>query len=424
MKKLYLDNYRGFDKLFIEFTDINFLVGENSTGKTSILQMVKFLENKRIFDLNINKEITEFGDFKEVATNPSEDIHIWYETIEDNVKQFFLFVLRNDKGYVKVKSANLLVVKNEVKVNKNTKISLNLLIHGNKIYRRIREELEEDDINLSAWINSTIWISKTKEFQDVTELNGLGSMVRFISLKKEENIVDIPLRVYSTLQSHNKVNRIDPIRAKPQRIYDPYNIKHSSDGQHIPLILKKVFDSLMKSDKEVKKKILSFWQKCWIYKDLSIKQFWENSLSPFEMLVNLWGWNYKISNVGYGISQILPILTEILLAKSKSFLIQQPEIHLHPRAQAELWSLFFELTNKNKQFLVETHSDYIIDRYRLELKKSSTIDHKAQILFFERKNKKNKVSPIEINKKWNFSINQPTAFRKFFIKESFALLWM
>ena len=76
MKKLYLDNYRGFDKLFIEFTDINFLVGENSTGKTSILQMVKFLENKRIFDLNINKEITEFGDFKEVATNPSEDIHI------------------------------------------------------------------------------------------------------------------------------------------------------------------------------------------------------------------------------------------------------------------------------------------------------------------------------------------------------------
>ena len=41
MKALYLDNLRGFDDTLIKFKDVNFLVGENSTGKTSILSLFR-----------------------------------------------------------------------------------------------------------------------------------------------------------------------------------------------------------------------------------------------------------------------------------------------------------------------------------------------------------------------------------------------
>ena len=43
MKTLYLDNYKGFVKTFIPFLDVNFFVGENSTGKTAILNLLNIL---------------------------------------------------------------------------------------------------------------------------------------------------------------------------------------------------------------------------------------------------------------------------------------------------------------------------------------------------------------------------------------------
>ena len=64
----------------------------------------------------------------------------------------------------------------------------------------------------------------------------------------------------------------------------------------------------------------------------------------FELDVVLDGKALNILNVGYGVSQSLPIMVE-LLAREKDtwFAIQEPEIHLHPRAQAALGDVLFEM---------------------------------------------------------------------------------
>ena len=66
-------------------------------------------------------------------------------------------------------------------------------------------------------------------------------------------------------------------------------------------------------------------------------------------------------------------------------MIQQPEVHLHPGAQAELRSLFGTMVKaQSKRFLVETHSDYIIDRVRMDVRdKKSIRPEDIMILFFE-----------------------------------------
>ncbi len=56
----------------------------------------------------------------------------------------------------------------------------------------------------------------------------------------------------------------------------------------------------------------------------------------------LTGVTTSILDVGFGISQVLPVIVQSLLAHNKTLLIEQPEIHLHPRLQAELGSLFAE----------------------------------------------------------------------------------
>ena len=50
------------------------------------------------------------------------------------------------------------------------------------------------------------------------------------------------------------------------------------------------------------------------------------------------------------------------------FLLQQPEVHLHPSAQAALGSLFCQVAAAGKQLIVETHSDHVIDRIRMDVR--------------------------------------------------------
>ncbi len=72
-----------------------------------------------------------------------------------------------------------------------------------------------------------------------------------------------------------------------------------------------------------------------------------------------------ITEVGFGVSQILPIIALGLLSPTDSILIfEQPEIHLHPRAQAGLAEFLLCLARTGRRILVETHSDHLINRLR------------------------------------------------------------
>ena len=76
------------------------------------------------------------------------------------------------------------------------------------------------------------------------------------------------------------------------------------------------------------------------------------------------GASVSLRDVGIGISQVLPILVEAYAHQNQIQLIEQPEIHLHPRLQAELGDLFIEsaLGERKNTFLLETHSEHLILR--------------------------------------------------------------
>ena len=77
------------------------------------------------------------------------------------------------------------------------------------------------------------------------------------------------------------------------------------------------------------------------------------------------GSSHDLTHVGVGVSQVLPILVMCLLAEPDSILVfEQPELHLHPRVQSLLGDFFLSMALCNKQCIVETHSEYFIDRLR------------------------------------------------------------
>lgn len=70
-----------------------------------------------------------------------------------------------------------------------------------------------------------------------------------------------------------------------------------------------------------------------------------------------------ISQVGFGISQMFPIVLEGLrMEKGNTLLLEQPEIHLHPNLQMKMADYFISLALSGKKIMAETHSDHIINR--------------------------------------------------------------
>ena len=76
------------------------------------------------------------------------------------------------------------------------------------------------------------------------------------------------------------------------------------------------------------------------------------------------------SDVGVGISQVVPVLVSSLLGKEHLVAIEQPELHVHPRVQAELGNLFIDAAiNDENCFILETHSEHLIARIQRTIRR-------------------------------------------------------
>jgi hypothetical protein len=108
-----------------------------------------------------------------------------------------------------------------------------------------------------------------------------------------------------------------------------------------------------------------------------------------------------LTSVGVGVSQVLPIIVMALLAPEHSILIfEQPEVHLHPKIQSILGDFFLGIaTVCNKQCLVETHSEHLINRMRRRIAESehTHLLNQLQIYFVEREQAISRFTPVEPN---------------------------
>ena len=401
MERLYLDNFRGFSKQLIEIRNVNFLVGENSTGKSSVLMALNTLSYPG-FWLNLDfhsgdeTQLYSFEDLVSVEAKDKTSFRIG-KLYNNEEEVSFLFEFKNFFGRPAIasgiieKDENLFIYyleKEQVKykVIRNQKLSLDML-----------EALTENELNELE----TISIYTT----NIPPVILLQMCEHAISNKKEA----FPSR-FPTFD----ITPIAPIRSKPKKTYDEPGIVENSEGDHIPYEIRRIF----KEYPNFFQNINNFGIRSGMFKKIDIKEYGKTDDAPFRMNFVLNKKPINISNIGYGVSQVLPILYNIYTKNNTNITIQQPEVHLHPRAQAALGDIFFDLSkgkSKNR-LIVETHSDYIIDRFRQKQRKSP-VKSDVHVLFFLREKGENKIFTINIDDNGNYDENQPKEFREFFINE-------
>ncbi|MCG7851731.1 MAG: AAA family ATPase [Methanosarcinaceae archaeon] len=407
MNKIILENFRCFNKLHeIELRPLTFLVGENSTGKTSLLSAIRLAGNLNLMSLDFNREPFILGAYEQIASYASGR--------KGRAKHFRI-------GYERYVSPN--------------KLNLSIRVEACFVSQRGQPAIQEFTITDGS---KRIETKATVDFEHAkvvhtTIVNGETKVI------KEHNYHD-HIWPYATIEYFErqfyKEYRVDdyevaslgervptyafaPVRTRPERTYDLKSEAPQPEGNHIPAILRQLEYQPNRKNR-LNKEVEEFGKLSGLFKNISVRLLGKEA-DPFQLLVKICGPAKNLIDVGYGVSQVLPILVDTLTRREKIFLLQQPEIHLHPRAQATLGSFIGRLVKSyKKQFIVETHSDYILDRVCLDIrdKISGLSPDDVEILFFQRKPSLPwvRVHRLTIDDKGHI-VKPPKGYREFFLNE-------
>lgn len=435
MRLLYVDNFRGFAHQFIPLKEVNFFLGENSTGKSSILALINLFSSPLLWlQQEFNTDEFQLGNYRDIVSVNAIDSNFFrigliecpLKQIQEKIPAVFAFLMEfHEKDGIPS-------ISKYCYINKTNAVQILFTNNGIKYKINSIEYSKEPDKKMmqifQSWIATKVNESDFKKLKVPTSLRFrtplpiIANLIEEeIKIKKKCDKISLYLRMPDF--AHN-FTWIAPLRSKPKRTYDQYKFVFSPEGDHAPYLVRKFLEN-NRSKQAVKfhNFIQHYGKKSGLLKDIGIKKLGSHSASPFQLNIILEDKPLNISNVGYGVSQSLPILVELFARPKNSwFAIQQPEVHLHPRAQAILGDIFCDLAlREKKRFFIETHSDFIIDRFRSKVRQcKEPLD--SQVIFFEQINGLNKAHPIKIQSDGKYADDQPESFRLFFIKEELSVL--
>lgn len=239
--------------------------------------------------------------------------------------------------------------------------------------------------------------------------------------------IEVPYVNLASIFSHeieflfeDKLYYIGPLREWPRRVYPAAGETPEDVGARG----EKAIDLLWMEKQQKKKGLINtvnHWLREFGFADktkvLKVMENYYQMLIEFvpKLEVNL-------ADIGFGASQLLPIIVEGFHApQGSTLLIEQPEIHLHPKAQALLGDLFVGITKERKTLIVETHSEYLLSRVRRLIAERRIKREDIAIYFFTLKEGRTHIQEIQLNELGQFEFEEwPEDFFAEDLKEAAA----
>ena len=416
-----------------EIRPLTFLVGENSTGKTTALGCFQALADYLSPDMrgiDFNRKPYSMGIFRDILRNSRNNekafkLGFTFKFGNEDVGCTAEFVEKRGEFEPAVKSMTLNFTDGEVVFNvaeKEEEFSFKMHLTS--------FDKKENVYHLTCG-NSELGIKSPSllfAFGHVEEvLEGEKAFNEYRRAKGES----IEKNISSGWMGlgRTEVFSTAPIRSRPGRTYDVTRVSDDPEGSDVPMQLMLIQATKKKRWEDLKHELVQFGERSGMFQNIEVKNL-ASPGGPFQLKVKARGPNSNIIDVGYGVSQILPILVQILDLPSPRgpttempyFLLQQPEVHLHPKAQAELSTLIAKLAGEHKgAFIVETHSDYMIDRARIEIRKGTIRPEDVSLIYLEPKGRTVKVHNISFDEMANMN-GVPKHYREFFLKETDRLM--
>ncbi len=425
IKLMNFKSFKNLDNL--EIKPITILCGANSCGKSSILQSLLLLKQTKESrntnqSLLFNGKYVHLGDIENIVygKDKNNELTLCYG-YEFTTTQFYKNRYRKNRPS-NILLSRYLLSQEAIKRKGKHKIELSIsfiISDSNKGYirtadiNRYKVSIVSKDANGNIISNPNVLITKQQSdyslqwnqipephSKESNQLSGQadGLVVDFDNLyplieiknrseKIEDSADKIPFVVRNFfrafddffINANDSVTYIGPLREEPSRryVYENEVLEIGIKGENAAYIYQTEQDNKIenhyffsvneKTNFELEKNIslneaLSKWLELMHIR--GFKPDYQREIIRLDMNSNASpGTSVNIADVGFGVSQIFPILLEGLrMQQNSTLLLEQPEIHLHPSLQMQMADYFISLALSNKNVIVETHSDHIINR--------------------------------------------------------------
>lgn len=423
---LLLEGFRSFqEEKRVLIRPVTVLVGENSSGKSSILAAIRYLIDWIGGDseASFNSEPFFLGSFHDIAhyrggrAGRKSAFTIGLEFFQQDKKSS-----RRDKIGVRLtfdkKNEGVIdqvtLIKNDEKLSissKNGRLFFSSNIDDTKIDPEIAERMPPFE-----FIGRSL-----RGVEQIRFYIGLPRAAREEIPDQYRKIHDFLLSVTRALKQclPSSIFASGAVRTEPQRSYDPTKsvVRNDPNAEiyRMAVALRQSQDS-----REIKESIIEFGRRSKLFSDFEMKSLGRSASDPFQIFVNASGRKFNIADIGYGVSQILPIAFRVQQLRSGSmYLLQQPEVHLHPSAQAEFstWLISRVAEVPHIWICIETHSDFIIDRLLQSIASKKIRADQAAINWINVANFESSVTNLKISDGGEVN-NPPKGYRQFFLDEA------
>ena len=423
IKTLRLHNFKAFeDTGVLEIKPINVLAGPNSGGKSSILQSLlllkQTLEGPPEIDLNIDGRYLQYSRFNELTFGKPNlsrcRVGFTFDVDSSFPPEMFHYYFPEEQPRGGARAvplhSNIELTFRYKRRNEGPAVSLDTFQVSSQVSRtseaQIRGELRNNNYHVTRK-GDGLGLPEGFSNNRIKTVGGRHFMPHSLVFEGEEenpHNLHFPLspmftRPFRELQREieDHLKYLGPLRERPQRAYlhsgNP-TIEMGNSGEYAAQILwlekdRKVryLPELGDEPREVTlmEAVNDAFIKLGLLQPLDVKS--EKAIM-YQILFQLGGpkrnESVTIADVGFGVSQLLPILVLGLRAENSSLLLlEQPEIHLHPRLQANLADFLLTLADQGQRIIVETHSDHFINRLRRRIAEDPTdeLRNKVNILF-------------------------------------------
>ena len=428
--KIRIRNFKCLEDVEFELKPLTLLFGPNGSGKSSLIKALRFF-SKNIFNsqqntvFKIDDEV-DLIDFKEIVHNNKLEKLVKFDfsktastkSLDDYKKYSLSFTFSHSNKNICFDEIEF----NDEKNNTWCKFKLN-------------QELFSDWVILKRYEDTVIKINVLDDPELIDEALFNNILYNFININIQSRglfQIDLEGIIESLKQDMNDNNWAEK------------DIQFFTERAHL---LREKFNTIAKKDlrnfldfvhinslRKNPSKIYSFENNIFSEKDYygfmnNGDNFW-NNVNASLAAINL---NYKISvkkekYCGYlqvtsdngttfnlteansGLIQLLPIIAALESLEHNTLLIEQPELHIHPKLQAKLTELFVNKISEKKNIVIETHSEHIVRKLQILIAQNKIDIDKVAVLYFDNNNNSTNIRKMELDERGLFLEDWPDGF--------------
>lgn len=421
LKSLKVKNFRAFRSQDFEFSKINIFVGANSTGKSSAISAINLIAQ------TVRRQ--DIQDSPLVLNGPYEQLGTFIDVVygnRSNTPVSFDFSYGDDERTYQVSvDFKYRKIRRQIEL-----LKFEYFFNGSKVYD-YRIKKDGFDIRLSGELFENVMPGIQKRRPTFAGLFSydfniarpymLGEKLSRLDKSQSALVAHVDRLVRNGRSALRGTfagfDSLSPFRDQPQRTYlftgEAARLIGRTGSNGVSILVDDVSRRGKLKDALIDK--ISHWlQVSGIGKSLALRPLTERH---FEIgIMDLDGRFHNLCDVGFGVSQALPVLIGALNTfrepsmSAPIFVVQEPEIHLHPNAQATLGSFFVSIARAKGQLFIETHSDNLILRIANHIVEGHLPADDVTVFFFENTAEGKKVIPYKFNERGAFVPSWPNGF--------------